>query len=278
MAFRTLNRPRMPRWRASRPGGGVRWLCLALACAFAAGGCAGSREPGPLPGASAPSAPGRATAAAANPPTASPGLDGCLPPALGQIRRVRDAGGGTLTLAVVGSGRRVVVLSNESDENLCSWLPFTRRLTAAGYRVVLWDYGPGEPTAELRGLIRRFGAAHTVVMGASEGAKVSLIAAARTKRAVRGVISLSAESVLRPAIEVARSVRRVRSPLLLVTSARDPYGSAPAAREFIRAAPGTDKRLVVVPGTDHGTALLGGSAAATVVPEVLAFLRHAFAG
>jgi hypothetical protein len=31
------------------------------------------------------------------------------------------------------------------DENLCSWLPLTRRLTALGDRVVLWDYGGSGP-------------------------------------------------------------------------------------------------------------------------------------
>jgi hypothetical protein len=61
-------------------------------------------------------------------------------------------------------------------------------------------------------------------MGASEGAKASLVAAARLGHGVRGVVSLSAETVLLPDIEVVRSVARLRPPLLLVTSAQDPYG------------------------------------------------------
>jgi len=184
-------------------------------------------------------------------------------------------------VGIAGAGHKTVILSNESDENLCSWLPFSRRLTALGYRVVLWDYAGGEPGAELLALARwarRSGAARIVLLGASEGAKASLVAAARLGRQVRGVVSLSAETVLPPDIEVARSVARLRCPLLLVTSAADPYGSAQAAPQFLAVAPSRDKRLVKVPGADHGTALLAGPAAATVLPAVLAFLQHTLAG
>jgi hypothetical protein len=52
---------------------------------------------------------------------------------------------GPLTVGITGTGHRTVILSNESDENLCSWLPLTRRLTALGDRVVLWDYGGSGP-------------------------------------------------------------------------------------------------------------------------------------
>jgi len=143
---------------------------------------------------------------------------------------------------------------------------------------VLWDYGGSGPAAELLALtrwVRRSGASRVVLMGASEGAKASLVAAARLGHGVRGVISLSAEMVLLPDIEVVRWVARLRPPLLLVTSAQDPYGSAQAASEFLAAAPGRVKRLVKVSGADHGTALLSGPAAATVLPAVLTFLHRA---
>jgi len=122
--------------------------------------------------------------------------------------------------------------------------------------------------------LRAHGAKKIVLMGASEGAKVSIIAAATGRTAPSGVVSLSAEQVLLPAIAVITSVRRLHCPLLLVTAAGDPYGSAQAARGFMKAAPGPDKQLVTVRGADHGTALLSGSAARTVVPAVLAFLGH----
>lgn len=221
--------------------------------------------------------------AASAPPQATPrasapaALDGCFTPAPGTTGSVPGPSGDTPTFATVGTGPRVVVLSNESDQDLCSWLPLASRLAAAGYRAVLWDYGPGVPTGELTRLVRHLraaGAARLVLMGASEGAKASLIAGARLRPAIQGIVSLSAESILQPGIVVANSVRRVHCPLLLVTAAGDPYGSAQAARQFLAAAPGHAKRLVRVPGMDHGTALLAGLSAATTLPAVTAFLRR----
>jgi pimeloyl-ACP methyl ester carboxylesterase len=250
----------------------VRRVAPALACLALISGCGASRQ-----------AADRAATPAARATTGSPAatpaaeLDNCFGPARGRVESVPDAGGGSLTLGVIGTGSRAVLLSNESDEDLCSWLPFAARLAASGYRAVVWDYGGNPPADEIAGLVRRLraaGAGRVVLMGASEGAKASLIAGSKLSPAVQGVVSLSAEPVLSPGIMVLSYVRQLRCPLLLVTANQDPYGSAQAARQFLAAARSQRKELVRVPGTAHGTALLGGRSATATVPAILAFLRR----
>src|SRR6185312_4286260 len=141
----------------------------------------------------------------------------------------------------------------------------------AGYRVVLWDFGAGPPADELTAVARRLASppgTRVVLMGASEGAKASLVTAARLGPVISGVVSLSAEAALSPGIVVADFARRVRCPLLLVTADQDPYDAAAATRQFMAVAPSAAKRLVIVPGTDHGTALLSGRSGATTIPAV----------
>ena len=254
----------------------VLLLAVFLFVTAGAGGCQTSSAPSQAssqPTSARPAVPGSASPARQHPAS----VDGCFTPARGTIETVPDTGGGSLTLAVIGTGPRVVLLSDQSDEDLCSWLPFSRRLAAAGYRVVLWDYGPNSAADELTGLVKRLrsmGAARLVLVGASEGAKASLVAAARTAPMVQGVVSLSAEFVLTPGIVVADFVKRLHCPLLLVTADQDPYDAAEAARQFMATAPVAVKQLVTVPGTDHGTDLLSGRSGAKTTPVIVAFLGH----
>jgi hypothetical protein len=81
--------------------------------------------------------------------------------------------------AVLGRGPAGVVLSNQSDRNLCGWLPFGRVLAARGFQVLLYDYGiAGDLSDDIAAAVdqlHRFGARRVVLVGASEGAKASLV-------------------------------------------------------------------------------------------------------
>lgn len=142
----------------------------------------------------------------------------------------------TIPVELLGTGKVTVVLSNQSDEDRCSWLPFTRTLVSRGFRVALWEYAMYPAPEELAAIapaVHRDGGGDVILMGASKGATTGLTTAT-----------------------------------LLVTAAEDPYGSAEALapiRHGLRHA-----QVVRVPGSDHGTALLTN---ATVSSTVLRFLR-----
>ena len=67
-----------------------------------------------------------------------------------------------LAAAACGTGSTAAVLSNESDLDLCAWLPFARFLVRHGIRVLVYGYtGPSQsdPVAaarELRRLVLAF--------------------------------------------------------------------------------------------------------------------------
>jgi pimeloyl-ACP methyl ester carboxylesterase len=115
-----------------------------------------------------------------------------------------------------------------------------------------------------------------VLMGASEGAKASLVAAAGMQPPVVGVVSLSAEAYLKGGIDVASYIAKIPCSLLLLTSTDDKYGSAPAAHSFLAAARTGQARLVTLPGAAHGTALLQPPTATDAQAAVDGFLHSAF--
>jgi hypothetical protein len=178
---------------------------------------------------------------------------------------------GPIAVAVLGGGQRGVVLANESDEDLCAWLPFARRLAADGFRVALFDYAadPVDDIAAVSRTLRRIGVRSVALIGASEGAKASIIAASGRTPHPALVVSLSAEAELRGQA-VADNAKRLSSPALFVTAADDPYGATEATRGFYRSAPTSVKKLVVVPGSAHGTALVARPDITHAIVEFLA--------
>jgi pimeloyl-ACP methyl ester carboxylesterase len=205
-------------------------------------------------------------------PAAAGALDGCVP--RGEARVVRR---GATTALVLGGGARGVVLSNQSDEQLCAWLPEARKLASQGYRVALYDY-PGtvrsaDAIAAVVTALRKLGDAHVCLVGASKGAKASVVAATRIRPPVACVVALSAEAGSAEYGDIEPFATRLRVPALYITATDDPYDSGPASSDFAGSQPGHRGRLLKVPGDDHGTALLAGAQAVRVQDAINTFLR-----
>jgi len=202
---------------------------------------------------------------------AVPTLDGCVaagPPTM--IVRLRTGG----RAALLGRGADTVVLSNQSDRDLCAWLPFARTLEGAGYRVLLFDYAGSSPWADVTAAARaarRLGARRVLLVGASEGAKSSLVAAAAHPSGVAAVVSISAERSFADGTDVRPSAAKLRRPVLFLTSRGDPFAAADTP--FLYAACGSPhKQLLRVAGDAHGVDLLSGATARKARRAILDFL------
>ena len=205
-------------------------------------------------------------------------IDGCVAPAAdAHAVTLRPRDEAALPGVLLGTGGTTFVLSNESDENLCGWLPFVHTLERHGDSALLYDARdpsqiPAEAAAAARAA-RAAGARRLILTGASVGARGSLIAAAKPPPGVAAVISLSAERTIRSdPSDLVRRIRGVRIPTLLISARDDPFvGGATATLAGALAT--THKRVLIVPGVDHGTSLLTGAAAPRVLSSILAFVR-----
>jgi dienelactone hydrolase len=184
--------------------------------------------------------------------------------------------GAPVKAVLIGAGTTVFVLSNESDQNLCGWLPFVRTLTAHHYAALLYDYlDPAELPADAQaGAIaaRAAKARHIVLMGASVGARASIDTAATATPGIAAVISLSAErTVPSDPTDLLQRARRVTVPTLLISTRDDPFVND-ATRPLLHALGSKRKRALILPGTDHGTSLLTDDNRRRVQAAILTFV------
>jgi pimeloyl-ACP methyl ester carboxylesterase len=172
---------------------------------------------------------------------------------------------------LLGDGDTGVIISNQSEGEICPWLSFAEALAKRHNRVMLYQYGSGD-RADLVAAAAAFmggqGLRQTILIGASQGAKASIIAAARGIPGVIALVSLSAEGRLGN-MDVEPYAEKLKLPLLFVTSEQDKYGSDKATTTFFNVAPVKDKHLIIVPGSAHGYDLLANS---SVFSAVLKFI------
>lgn len=116
----------------------------------------------------------------------------------------RAADGTRLDGALLGSGRRVVVLATEYPSDYCAWLDYAQVLHARGYAGFLFDFrGQGDSNAgtgraydsDVVGAVaearRRLAPRRVLLVGASLGGAAVVAAASEIRPRVDGVVSLA---------------------------------------------------------------------------------------
>jgi dienelactone hydrolase len=181
-------------------------------------------------------------------------MDGC---AKGKLVSFQVRGGGAVPALVLGDGDSGVVMSNDSGNSLCGWVALAKDLEHEGFRVLLYDYRYGRADAHIAPAVaelRREGAKHVAIIGASLGAGATIVAGSRPGTDVDALVSLSGETFIHG---VREAVPRLRRPVFFVVAEGDTYGAGGDARTMYRAAPARDKKLLVIPGSKHGVEMLG---------------------
>jgi dienelactone hydrolase len=160
---------------------------------------------------------------------------------------------------VLGRGARGVVLAHSSDGDLCSWVPYGKRLAAAGFRVLAYDSRAVGLRVDLDlaaavEALRRAGSEHVVAAGSSLGAAGALIGSASLALPPAAVVSLSAPASYGP-LRALLAVQRLHAPVFFAASADDePFASD--ARAMYAASGSGERRLEILPGAAHGARML----------------------
>lgn len=188
------------------------------------------------------------------------------------VVRFRAADGVRLIGVLLGTGPNVVVLAHQggggAPGDLCAWIPYARRLRAAGFRVLIFDHRAFGSSAEPRlssryrrvdfdvlgavRLVRARGASRVVLGGASLGGAAVVAAGASFRTPVDGVFTIGGTHTYGN-LDALAAARRLATPALFVAAEEDGEGRfAVEARELYDAAPSADKRLAIFPGSAHG--------------------------
>jgi len=202
--------------------------------------------------------------------SASPGVtlppvgNGCRDVATqGLTLRLVNAAGHSIAAVDLGSGPMGVVLAHQSDASMCQWLPYATVLASKGYRVVAFDFAgfgassmPRQKTylEDIRTVVsylRDRGTPRVVVMGASMGATMSIVAAAAIERPpVEGVIALS-PPLMFDGVNAEKAAPSLHTPALYI--AGDADGDYEVyAQQINQATPSELRNLLVVSAPQHG--------------------------
>jgi hypothetical protein len=164
---------------------------------------------------------------------------------------VYDDGEVSAAVALMGEGRAGVVVSYEENGSVCNWLAAAKRLTEAGYTVLLYDRLRGREGAfvpAMTRLIRQRGVQEVALLGGAVGGAVSISEAAFLQPPPSAVVSLAGADT-----GTALVAGKLPSPLLQVVARKDP--ALQAAVDTHGAAGPRGHRLLVLPGNAHASML-----------------------
>jgi esterase/lipase len=178
-----------------------------------------------------------------------------------------------------GSGATGVILAHMYPADQSDWTDFAEVLAAHGYAALTFDFrgftesnGPLGTKFADRDLLAAYQflrprVSRIFIAGASLGAEAAILVAAREQ--VAGIICISTP-VSFGGLNVEQAVRKVRAPILFVTSADDPMvAGQPEILYRLAQAP---KSFEVYPGSAHGTAILFGPHGAELQTLMLRFI------
>ena len=177
----------------------------------------------------------------------------------------------TISAVVTGTGDTGVVLAHQAGNTLCQWKDGQKELTTAGYRVISIsmlrhdDADVAAAAAELR----KRGAKHVILMGASRGGTASLAGAALVTPPVDAVVSLSGPGTSDNA-NADSVVPHLGMPMLFAAGTGDSPFIDDAKRMSASARPGL-ATLVTADSPAHGVDLY--NTEDTVHQAVLDFLK-----
>ena len=182
-----------------------------------------------------------------------------------------------------GKGTTAVILTHQSEGDLCDWLPYAKRLATRGYFAFPIDFrgygfsdapaaGPYRYTQDIAAAakaLRKLGKQKIFVVGASMGGIAAVVAGANVSPPLAGVVSVSSPARFR-GMDGVKAGPRLRVPVLYLAATADDNGGydfSEDAEELHGAAASKDKRLELLPGASHGVNLVASSTKAKSLIE-----------
>jgi pimeloyl-ACP methyl ester carboxylesterase len=197
----------------------------------------------------------------------------------GQHVSFTTSDGALLRGHLYGTGATGVILAHMFPADQSDWTDFAQVLAAHGYTTLTFDFrgfteSEGRSGTEFadRDLLAAYQflrprVSRIFIAGASLGAEAAILIAAHEQ--VAGIICISTP-ISFGGLNVEDAVRKVRAPILFVTSTDDPLvAGQPEILYRLAKAP---KSLEVFPGRAHGTAILHGPHSTELQNMMLRFI------